>query len=170
MVRAKSLVRSLPAKLVAAGAAVLLLFVMFAGPALAANGNDGLQLDKTASPNPATEGKRVTFTITDQNTNSDVTLSNVNITDNLPSGFDLRSATATGPNGAVVCSTQDNDVSCGPFTLGPGDTATVNIVATPTTTGNIRNRATDNAGNTASVLVTVSAAGSGHQHRHHHRH
>jgi uncharacterized repeat protein (TIGR01451 family) len=82
-----------------------------------------LRITKTASPNPVRATEEVTFTITVSNSGPS-TANNVTVTDPLPSGLTLISATATGGS----CSGTDT-VICTIASIGANNSATVTIKA-----------------------------------------
>jgi uncharacterized repeat protein (TIGR01451 family) len=96
-----------------------------------------LALLKTASPNPVAVGGQLTYTVTVTNNGPDTAVNTV-VTDNLPGGVTLVSATASqgGPctGGATIV--------CDLGNLGPAGVATVTIVVTAPTVGTVTNSAT----------------------------
>ncbi len=95
-----------------------------------------LQLSNTSSPNPATQGQRFAYTLTVTNAGPAPT-SDVNVSDQLPSG--VRFVEATASQG--VCSTGYQYVRCALDTLAGGHTATVTITVNATQAGTVYNTA-----------------------------
>lgn len=110
-----------------------------AAPADSAN----LKITKADSPDPVRVGGQLTYTIGIEDLGP-APATGVTVTDNLPKGVGLVSA--TGPSGA--CATQGGKVTCAIGSLTPtavnygGSPATVTIVVAPRNTGVIRNTAT----------------------------
>jgi uncharacterized repeat protein (TIGR01451 family) len=124
--------------------AVLLAAFSFANAGSAAPaGSANLKLTKSDSPDPARVGANLTYTIGVENLGPSPA-TGVTVTDNLPRGVDLVSA--TGPAGA--CAAQGGKVTCAIGSLNPvgvnygGVQAQVTIVVVPRTAGTIRNTAT----------------------------
>jgi uncharacterized repeat protein (TIGR01451 family) len=124
--------------------AALLLASVFANAGSAApSGSANLKITKSDSPDPARVGSSLTYTIGVENLGP-APATGVTVTDNLPKGVDLLSA--TGPAGA--CAAQGGKVTCGLGALDPvginygGAQVTVTIVVVPRATGTIRNTAT----------------------------
>lgn len=124
---------------------VLLLAVLaFASAGSAAPaGSANLKVTKADSPDPVRVGASLTYTIGVENLGPSPA-TGVTVTDNLPKGADLVSA--TGPAGP--CPAQAGKVTCGVGSLNPvgvnygGTPAQVTIVVVPRTPGTIRNTAT----------------------------
>jgi uncharacterized repeat protein (TIGR01451 family) len=110
-----------------------------AAPADSAN----LKITKADSPDPVRVGGQLTYTIGVEDLGP-APATGVTVTDNLPKGVGLVSA--TGPTGA--CATKGGKVTCTIGSLTPtsvnygGSPATVTIVVAPSKTGIIRNTAT----------------------------
>ncbi|HET7121030.1 MAG TPA: hypothetical protein VFI17_07235 [Solirubrobacterales bacterium] len=131
----------------AAGAAGMLTLAVLtalvavgsAAPAETAN----LKITKRDSPDPVQVGANLTYTIGVENLGP-ATATGVTVSDNLPRGVDLVSA--TGPTGP--CGAQGGKVVCSLGTLTPvgvnygGTQATVTIVVIPRESGSISNTAT----------------------------
>jgi uncharacterized repeat protein (TIGR01451 family) len=131
-----------------AGIAVALVgLVALAAPATAGSAAPGqtanLKITKHDSPDPVRVGANLTYTIAVENLGPG-TASGVTVTDNLPKGVDLVSA--SGPSGP--CSSQGGKVTCAIGSLAPvgvnygGTQVTVTIVVVPREAGSIRNTAT----------------------------
>ncbi len=130
--------------LIASPVAVLLLAVVFANAGSAApSGSANLKITKSDSPDPARVGSQLTYAIGVENLGPSPA-TGVTVTDNLPKGVDLVSA--TGPAGA--CAVQGGKVTCAIGSLDPvgvnygGAQVTVTIVVVPRVAGTIRNTAT----------------------------
>ena len=116
-----------------------------------------LALSKSASPGPAYPGQPLTYTLAVTNLGPSAA-SGVVVTDVLPAGLSLSSASST--QGACAGTVT---VTCGLGTLASGGAASVTLVATPTQAGLVVNTAIvsgdavdpDPANNTASRSVTV---------------
>lgn len=106
-------------------------------------GTANLKIAKSDSPDPVRVGSQLTYTIGVENLGPDPA-TNVTVTDNLPRGVDLVSATGPGGN----CAVQGGKVTCAFGTVKPvgvnygGAQATATIVVVPRATGTIRNTAT----------------------------
>ena len=117
-----------------------------------------LSIDKTASPDPVTAGEQLTYTIMVTN-HSDLTATGVTVTDSLPPGVTVDSASAG-------CSIAGNPIVCDVPDIPPGDTAQVIIVVTvgAATAGPLTNPATVEGGqfdpntgnNTVEIETTVN--------------
>jgi len=125
------------------GAALLATFAFAQIGMAAKQGSANLRITKSDSPDPVRVGSNLTYTLGVENLGPDQA-TGVTVTDNLPKGVDLVSA--TGPAGG--CSVQGAKVTCSLGSLEPtgvnygsaGVTAT--IVVVPRTSGTIRNTAT----------------------------
>lgn len=109
----------------------------------ASPGSANLKITKTDSPDPVRVGGNLTYTIGVENLGPSPA-SGVTVSDNLPKG--VRLVSATGPSGA--CATQGGNVTCAIGALNPtgvnygGAPASVTIVVVPERAGTIRNTAT----------------------------
>jgi uncharacterized repeat protein (TIGR01451 family) len=127
----------------ATGALVLTAFVFASVGSAAQPGTANLKITKADSPDPVRVGTNLTYTIGVENLGP-TPATGVTVTDNLPRGADLVSA--TGPAGN--CAAQGGKVTCAIGSLNPigvnygGTPATVTIVVVPRRTGTIRNTAT----------------------------
>lgn len=119
-----------------------------------------LSVTATVAPDPVTAGENLTFTITVSNAGP-AAASNVTLTDTLPAGATLVSATASqGTCGG------GSPVTCSLGGIASGAIATVSLVVTPTQTGTASLTtsvaATENdpnpANNTVTIAATVNAA------------
>lgn len=124
--------------------ALLIAVLGFASIGTAAQpGSANLKITKSDSPDPVRIGSNLTYSIGVENLGPSPA-TGVTVTDNLPRGVDLISA--TGPGGA--CGVQGGKVTCPIGALDPigvnygGAPATVTIVVVPRRTGTIRNTAT----------------------------
>ncbi len=124
--------------------AALLLASVFANAGSAApSGSANLKITKSDSPDPVRVGSSLTYAIGVENLGPSPA-TGVAVTDNLPKGVDLVSA--TGPSGA--CGVQGGKVTCNVGSLDPvgvnygGAQVTVTIVVVPREAGTIRNTAT----------------------------
>ena len=124
--------------------AALLLASVFANAGSAApSGSANLKITKSDSPDPVRVGSSLTYAIGVENLGPSPA-TGVAVTDNLPKGVDLVSA--TGPTGA--CGVQGGKVTCNVGSLDPvgvnygGAQVTVTIVVVPREAGTIRNTAT----------------------------
>jgi len=95
-----------------------------------------LQLANTSAPNPATQGGRFDYTLTVTNAGPAPT-TDVNLTDQLPSGVRFVQAAAT----QGVCSTAQQYVQCALGTLDGGRNVTVTITVNAVQNGSIYNTA-----------------------------
>ena len=110
-------------------------------------------LDKTATPNPATVGEPITFTITERCPGGIECIDNSVLVDQLPSGLTVESVDPAG-----TCSWSGNTVTCGRRIFFPNAPFTLTIVATPTGCGTFTNTASHTGGEfnaTAEVTYTV---------------
>jgi uncharacterized repeat protein (TIGR01451 family) len=102
-----------------------------------------VSIAKSASPDPVLVNDKLTYTLTVSNGSATQhSADNVTVSDPVPSGTTLVSASATN-NG-----TCDSTVTCTFASLAPGASATITIVVRPTSSGKITN--------TASVLASES--------------
>jgi uncharacterized repeat protein (TIGR01451 family) len=104
-----------------------------------------LQLQTNDSPDPVAVGNALTYTLSVTN-NGPETATNVTLTDVLPAGIALVSATST----AGVCS-GTSTVVCALNPIADGVTVTATIVVTPTVAGTIFNQASVSAAETDQV-------------------
>ncbi|HXQ89084.1 MAG TPA: hypothetical protein VN733_05530 [Solirubrobacterales bacterium] len=130
-------------------------------------GSANLKITKSDSPDPVRVGASLTYAIGVENLGPSPA-SGVTVTDNLPKGVDLVSA--SGPAGS--CAVQGGKVTCAIGSLNPvgvnygGAPATVTIVVVPRQAGTIRNTATvkgdqkdpANANNKATATTRVLGA------------
>jgi uncharacterized repeat protein (TIGR01451 family) len=106
-------------------------------------GSSNLKITKSDSPDPVHVGSQLTYAIRVENLGP-APATGVTVTDNLPNGVGLVSA--SGPAGA--CAIQGGKLSCPIGALAPvgvdygGSPASVTIVVVPHRTGTIRNTAT----------------------------
>ena len=108
-------------------------------------------LDKTADPNPATEGEQITFTITERCTSPTGCFDSSPLVDELPSGLTVDSV-----DPATVCSASGNTVACGVRSSSPTAPFTLTIVATPTECGSFTNTASHEGATTVTAKVTFT--------------
>jgi uncharacterized repeat protein (TIGR01451 family) len=127
-------------------AAVLVAAFIFANAGSAApTGSSNLRITKSDSPDPVRVGGQLTYTVGVENLGPDPA-TGVTVTDSLPKGVDLVSA--SGPAGA--CAARGGKVTCTIGALAPvgvnygGSPATVTVVVVPRSAGTIRNTATVN--------------------------
>lgn len=147
---------------------LLIAALAFASSGTAAPGDSAnLKVTKADSPDPARVGANLTYTIGVENLGP-TPATGVTVTDNLPRGVDLVSA--TGPAGP--CAAQAGKVTCGIGLLNPvgvkygGTQAQVTLVVVPRVAGTIRNTATvkgdqkdpANANNKATATTRVLGA------------
>src|SRR5262249_51760636 len=111
-----------------------------------------LAVAKTASPNPATVGSNLTYTITVTNNGPDAA-TGVSTSDALPAGVAYVSATSSQGtcSGASI-------VTCNLGSLANGASATVAIIVTPTQAGGVSNSATVSGNETDPNLANNTAA------------
>jgi uncharacterized repeat protein (TIGR01451 family) len=122
-----------------------------------------LSVTKSSSPNPATVGQNLTYTITAANAGPD-TATNVTVTDPLPLGVTLVSATSSQGTCSGTLS-----ITCNLGSITAGASATVSIVILPQVAGTLVNSATASSStsdptpgnNTGSTSTTVNPAGGG---------
>lgn len=134
---ARLLVRAMPL------AALLIAAFAFATLGLAAqSGSSNLKISKSDSPDPVNVGGQLTYTIGVENLGP-TPATGVTVTDNLPNGVDLVSA--SGPSGA--CAVQGRNLTCAIGDLAPigvnygGNPVNVTVVVVPRKIGTIRNTA-----------------------------
>jgi uncharacterized repeat protein (TIGR01451 family) len=149
-------------RLLGTGAVALVLIVVAAvgsGGAGAAPGDTDLALTKTDSPDPVAAGNNLTYTIRVQNPGT-LPATEVQVTDNLPSGVDFVSATGGS------CERTGNTVTCGLGQVNAGTTATVTIVVKTKKDGTLSNTASVTspedivlANNSATATTTVTKKG-----------
>ncbi|HET7897434.1 MAG TPA: T9SS type A sorting domain-containing protein, partial [Flavisolibacter sp.] len=122
-----------------------------------------LSITKTATPDPVIAGELVTYTIEVKN-NGSIAAQNVQVSDVLPAGTTLQSASATAPFGISV---SGNSFIATAASLASGASATfiVTAMVNPTTTGTINNTATvssatadPNTGNNSATATTSVCA------------
>ena len=117
-----------------------------------------LELTASDSPDPVLAGQRVTYTLAVQNSGPSAA-TGVSLTDNLPTGVMLDSATPTQGS----CSELAGTVTCALGALASGASASVEIEVTPQNAGTIANQASvtsdlndpDPDDNAATVETTV---------------
>lgn len=122
-----------------------------------------LSISKTASPNPGTVGANLTYRIVVTN-GGPSPATNVDVTDTLPSGITLVSATPTQGNCAGT-----STITCSLGSLANKGSANVNIIVMPSAPGQLSNSASvtatendpDMSNNSATIQTTVNAASSG---------
>jgi len=122
-----------------------------------------LALTKTASPNPAISLASLTYRITVTN-NGPSPATNVVVTDNLPAGVNFGSATPT-----VGSCTGTSTVTCNLNGMARGATATISIIVTPQSAGQLSNTASvsatepdlDMSDNSATIQTAVNTTASG---------
>jgi uncharacterized repeat protein (TIGR01451 family) len=126
-----------------AGMLVFTALVFTNAGSAAQPGSANLKIAKSDSPDPVRVGSSLTYTIGVENLGPSPA-TGVTVTDNLPKGVDLVSA--SGPSGN--CAAQAGKVTCAIGSLNPvgvdygGTAVTATIVVIPRTTGTIRNTAT----------------------------
>jgi len=121
-----------------------------------------LALDALDAPDPVTVGESLAYTLTATNGGPSAA-TGVTLVDPLPVGVALVSAVPS----AGSCSSASGIVTCALGGLAPGGQATVTIVVTPSTSGNLANTATVSAAeadpvaanDTAALHTTVRASG-----------
>jgi uncharacterized repeat protein (TIGR01451 family) len=149
-------------------AAVPVVVLVLAGMVSAAPpGTANLKIAKADSPDPVSVGSNLTYAVMVENLGP-TTATGVTVTDQLPKGVDLVSATAS----TGKCAPQGSKVTCDLGTIGTVQTvnylgpATVTIVVIPRQPGTIKNTATVKsdqkdpvaANNKASATTRVIAA------------
>ncbi len=91
-----------------------------------------LTLDKSASTRSVNAGDGFTYTIEVAN-DGNATATNVHVTDSMPAGVSIDSATFTGGSkGPGTCDVSGQDIDCDLGSLAPGGSATVTIEVTTT--------------------------------------
>jgi uncharacterized repeat protein (TIGR01451 family) len=134
---ARRLRRALPIVALSIAAAVLASVVSAAQP-----GSSNLRITKSDSPDPVRVGGQLTYTIGVENLGP-TPATGVTVTDNLPNGVDLVSA--SGPAGG--CAILGRKLTCVIGSLAPvgvnygGSPASVTVVVVPRRSGTIRNTA-----------------------------
>lgn len=157
--RSRSLGRMAAAVAVLVGAATV-----FGPVAVAAPGPTDLSIGISDSPDPATVGSTIAYTIEVRNNTVGLTndATNVVVADNIPAGVTFNSASAS----QGTCALAGGTVTCSLGTLLSGASAMAIINVTPTAPGTIINNATvsftevDTApgNNSASAMTVVNAA------------
>lgn len=120
-----------------------------------------LSLALSSSPASVTTGQSVTYMLTVANNDTQVTASNVTLTDTLPSGMTFVSASTAGG----ACNNANGTVTCTLASLAPQATWQPSITVSASTAGSISDSASvtanqpdpNTANNTASVTTTVNA-------------
>lgn len=120
-----------------------------------------LSLALTGSPTSVTVSQNVSYMLTITNGDTQVTASNLTLTDALPAGMSYVSSSAAGG----MCSNAGGMVTCTLASLAPQATWQPSITVTATTAGSIQDTATvsasepdpNTANNTATVTTTVAA-------------
>src|SRR5947208_3311649 len=122
---------------------------------------------KPPSPLPVTAGRTITYTIVATNSGPS-SATNVNVTDSVPAGITVTAPLSTTGPCAPVPATGPATLTCGPGTLSPGQSMTVTVVATvsSTTRGTLQNEACVHAteadpvpsNNCATDVATVAAS------------
>jgi uncharacterized repeat protein (TIGR01451 family) len=137
---------------------------MFLSPMAAVAEDDAdLSISHTVSPSPATATAALTYSMNIFNNGPTIVATGVTVTDALPAGLTLVSATFTLRGGVSTPCTGTTTITCsiGNLTLGGG--AAVVIVVTPQSPGELSNTATvranesdpDPTNNTATAVTTV---------------
>jgi uncharacterized repeat protein (TIGR01451 family) len=148
-------------------AAALLAAALATMGSAAQTGSSNLKIAKSDSPDPVRVGAQLTYTIAVEDLGP-APATGVTVTDDLPKGVDLVSA--TGPSGA--CSVKGGKLTCPIGALAPvgvnygGSPAGVTVVVVPRSPGTIRNTATvkgdqkdpASANNKATATTQVLAA------------
>jgi uncharacterized repeat protein (TIGR01451 family) len=132
---------------------------LYAGGTISVRSNAAeanLSITKTDAPDPVVVNSNLTYTITVTNNGPD-NASNVAVADTLPAGVNFVSATSSQGS----CSGTTN-ITCNLGSLANGSNATVTIVVTPTTAGNLSNTASvtateadPNTSNNSATATTV---------------
>ena len=135
--------KRLASRCLPAGALLICAFAFVTSGSAAEPGSANLKITKSDSPDPVRVGASLTYTIGVENLGPDPA-TGVTVTDNLPKGVDLISA--SGPSGS--CAVQGGKVTCAIGSLKPigvnygGAPATVTIVVVPRSAGKLGNTAT----------------------------
>jgi uncharacterized repeat protein (TIGR01451 family) len=95
-----------------------------------------MTISKVDTPDPVGVGQTLTYTITAQNNGPDSATS-VTVTDSVPAGLSISSATPSQGS----CTVTGQDVSCDLGTLGAAEAGTVDIVVVPSAPGQVSNTA-----------------------------
>lgn len=149
---------------------VVLAVVTFLSPmSVVAEEDADLSISHTASPNPATATVTLTYSMNIFNNGPAIVATGVMVTDTLPAGLTLVSATFTPRGGVATPCMGTTTITCniGNLTLGGG--AAVVIMVTPQGPGELSNTATvranesdpDPSNNTATAVTTVVPPASG---------
>lgn len=139
----KIAMKRLAARCIAAAALLVCAAAFVSSGSAAEPGSANLKITKRDSPDPVRVGAGLTYTIGVENLGPD-TATGVTVTDNLPQGVDVISA--SGPSGP--CAVEGGKLTCAIGSLKPvgvnygGAPATITIVVVPRSTGTIRNTAT----------------------------
>ncbi len=120
-----------------------------------------LSVTKSASPDPATVGSPLTYTVVGTNNGPDGA-TGVTVTDTLPAEVTFGTATWTGASNGT-CSHAGGIVTCAIGSLANAASVTITIVVTPTAAGSITNTASVSGAqtdlvpgnNSASITTTV---------------
>lgn len=161
--RPKQVTRALPGVVLPIAAVLTFVSAGIAAPP----GSSDLRITKSDSPDPVRVGAQLTYAIGVENLGP-TPATGVNVTDDLPNGVDLVSA--SGPLGA--CAVRGRKLTCPIGALAPiglnygGSQVGVTVVVVPRRTGTIRNTARvkgdqkdpSNANNTATTSTRVLGA------------
>ncbi|MCH6483088.1 hypothetical protein MMG85_05865, partial [Pseudoxanthomonas sp. LH2527] len=119
-----------------------------------------LEMTKVASVgagNPFTVGVPASYTLTLRNTGTTATTATATITDTVPAGFTINSASGCAISGQTVSCT----VAAGLSNVAPGNTASFTINVTPTTaSAGVTNTATASGGGDATCPATTARCAS----------
>jgi uncharacterized repeat protein (TIGR01451 family) len=160
--RSKQLLRAMPVIALLIGVLVFVSLGSAAQP-----GSSNLRITKSDSPDPVNAGAQLTYAIGVENLGP-TPATGVTVTDDLPNGVDLVSA--SGPSGA--CAVAGRKLTCSIGALAPvgvnygGSPASVTIIVVPRRTGTIHNTARvqgdqrdpANANNKATASTSVLGA------------